>query len=93
MANNLFVSYDLINPGQNYGAVIDAVKGLGEWAKVHKSLWYVNSSYSASDAHDVVRTEMDQNDKLLVIDATNNNAAWTNLSDEVSDFIQEQWNQ
>jgi len=41
--NNLFVSYDLKDPGQNYDRVITAIKGLGSWAKVQYSLWYVSS--------------------------------------------------
>ncbi|WP_084615864.1 hypothetical protein [Solimonas flava] len=91
MANNLFVSYDLINPGQKYEAVIAEIKKLGSWAKVHYSLWYVNSSYSASDAVSKVWAVMDSNDKLLVVDATNGAAAWQNLSDEVANHIKDQW--
>lgn len=34
MANNLFVSYDLHSPGQDYDKVADAIKSLGAWAKV-----------------------------------------------------------
>lgn len=32
--NNLFISYDLKNPGQNYERVMNAIKGLGSWARV-----------------------------------------------------------
>jgi hypothetical protein len=92
MANNLFVSYDLYSPGQNYQAVIDAVKALGNWAKVHKSLWYVNSSYTAAQAVDRIWAKMDSNDTVLVVDATNKAVAWQNLSDEVSNFIKDKWN-
>ncbi|RLL64603.1 hypothetical protein D8666_22615 [Ochrobactrum soli] len=91
MANNLHISYDLMNPGQNYDAVIDAIKGLGSWAKIHKSFWYVNSTYSAAEARNIVWGVMDSNDKLYVVDATNNEAAWENLSDEVSNHIKNQW--
>ena len=42
--NNLFISYDLKNPGQNYDRVITAIKGLGSWAKVQYSLWFVSST-------------------------------------------------
>ena len=36
MSNNLFISYDLYSPGQDYSAVIEGIKSLGGWAKVHK---------------------------------------------------------
>ncbi len=91
MANNLFISYDLYKPGQNYEAVIAEIKSLGNWAAVHKSLWYVNSHLSPSQALDRVWAKMDANDKLIVVDATNNSAAWHNLSDEASAYIKDQW--
>lgn len=91
MANNLIVSYDLNNPGQDYSKVIDAIKSLGAWAKIHKSVWYVNSPYSASQAVEKVWATMDRNDSLFVVDATNQNAAWQNLSTEVATFIRDQW--
>lgn len=91
MANNLHISYDLNNPGQNYDAVIEAIQGLGEWAKVHKSFWYVNSNYTAEAAAKIVWEKMDQNDMLYVVNSTNNTAYWYNLSDEVTRYIQERW--
>lgn len=91
MANNLFISYDLNNPGQNYNTVIEKIKTLGNWAKVQYSLWYVNSNYSASEAAKIVQAVMDKNDSLIVIDATNNKAAWYGVSDQVTKFIQEHW--
>ncbi len=91
--NNLFISYDLKNPGQNYESVITAIKTLGTWAKVQYSLWYVSSSYSAKQAAEIVRRAQDTNDSLIVIDATNNDASWYNLDQDVSKFIQQQWTQ
>lgn len=91
MSNNLFVSYDLMQKGQNYEAVIAEIKKLGSWAKVNYSLWYVNSQLSASEAAKRVWAVMDSNDKLIVIDSINNNAAWHNLTEEVSNHIKDQW--
>ncbi|MEJ6080907.1 CRISPR-associated protein Cas2 [Vibrio sp. 1-Bac 57] len=91
MANNLFISYDLNSPGQDYQVVIDEIKSLGSWAKVQKSHWYVNSSFTASQALEKVWAKMDSNDSLIVVDATNNNASWQGLLKEVSDHILDQW--
>ncbi|WP_106486082.1 hypothetical protein, partial [Escherichia coli] len=57
-----------------------------------ESNWYVNCSYSAEDAAKIVRAVMDSDDKLIVVDATNNSAYWYNLSDEVSNQILTEWN-
>lgn len=91
MANNLHISYDLNDPGKNYDAVIKAIKELGNWVKVHKSFWYVNSQYSAGQAVNHIWKKMDRNDTVYVVDATNNSAAWENLSDDVKSSIRNYW--
>lgn len=91
MANNLFISYDLNSPGQGYDEVFNAIKSLGNWAKVQKSFWYVSSTYSAEQAAEIVWAKMDRNDSLIVIDASSNDASWYNLPREVSNYIQENW--
>ncbi|AHW92981.1 MULTISPECIES: hypothetical protein [Enterobacteriaceae] len=90
MANNLFITYDLIKT-KNYPAVHDAIKSLGNWAKVTESNWYVNSNYSAQDAAKKVMAAMDNDDKLIVVDSTNNSASWYNLTKEVENHIKDQW--
>ncbi|AQV21906.1 TPA: hypothetical protein JW677_000878 [Escherichia coli] len=91
MANNLFVTYDLIKT-KDYAAVHDAIKALGNWAKVTESNWYVNSNYSVEEAARKVRAAMDSDDKLIVVDAKNNSASWYNLLPAVENQIQNEWN-
>lgn len=91
MANNLFISYDLMAPGQHYDRVIEAIKALGSWARVHYSLYYVNSSLTAAEACNRVWGAMDRNDRIIVIDTTNNAAAWQGLPDEVGQHIRDNW--
>ena len=91
MANNLVISYDLNNPGQNYEKVIAAVKTLGSWAKVHRSVWYVDSVCSATQARDRLWAVMDASDSVFVVDATNGNVAWQSLNPDASNHILEQW--
>ena len=54
MANNLFVTYDLIKT-KNYPAVYEAIKSLGVAVKVTESNWYVNSHYNSEQAAQIVR--------------------------------------
>ena len=91
MGRNLHISHDLNVPGQNYEAVIEQIKSLGNWAKIHKSFWYVSSDYTARQAADKVWAVMDASDTVYVVDATNNEAAWHNLSKEVYEFILDKW--
>jgi hypothetical protein len=91
MSNNLFISYDLYEPGQNYEAVIEKIKSFGSWAKVQKSVWYIKTNYSAQQIAKAVWGVMDSSDSLIVIDTTNNTAVWYNLSDEVSKYLKSKW--
>lgn len=73
MAFNLFIAYDLDNPGQNYEAVHERIKSLGRWYWAQKSFFYVHTAFSPEEAHRHVFAVMDSNDKLTVVDAT---GAW-----------------
>lgn len=92
MANNLFITYDLNKSGKNYEGVFEAIKSLGNWAKYQKSAWYVRSNYTADQACTIVWAKMDADDSLMVIDASNNTAAWQGLPTQVATHIQQNWN-
>lgn len=91
MANNLHISYDLNNPGQNYEVVIAKIKSLGSWAKIHKSYWFVKSNLSAEEACKAVWAVMDKTDTVYVVNSSRNEAAWQNINPDASKFIQDQW--
>jgi hypothetical protein len=91
MPNNLHISYDLKNPGRDYEAVIGVIKGLGSWAKIHYSFWYVDSRFTTSQARDAILRVLDSNDTVYVVDASNNDAAWHNLSSQVAEHIGQRW--
>lgn len=69
MAYNLFIAYDLMQPGQNYEAVRDKIKSLGPWHQFQLSLFYVNTISSPHEAYTAIVSVMDVNDRLAVIDA------------------------
>lgn len=89
--NNLTISYDLYKQGQDYHAIIDAIKALGNWARLHKSVWYVKSGLSASQTIERLQRVIDSNDSVYVVDSTNNEAAWFNVAPKVADFLQQNW--
>ena len=92
MSRNLFVAYDLNNPGQNYERVIAEIKRHGGWAKLEYSLFYLDSNETAESVANAVWRVMDSNDKLVVIDATTNNAFWYGIAPDASKYMQEHWN-
>lgn len=66
---NLFIAYDLMEPGQNYDAVQGAIKELGRWHQFQYSLFYVSTQHSPAEAFALVQAHMDRSDRLAVIDA------------------------
>lgn len=66
---NLFIAYDLMSPGQNYEAVRDAIKSLGQWHQFQLSLFYVHTQHSPSEAFSIVASAADRNDRIAVINA------------------------
>lgn len=69
MPYNLFIAYDLIPPGQNYEAVRQRIRELGQWHQFQYSLFYVNTMLTPQEAYNAVIEVMDAGDKLAVIDA------------------------
>lgn len=69
MAYNLFIAYDLLQPGQNYDGVRTRIKELGQWYQFQLSLFYVHTSHTPQEAYAHVLSAMDTGDRLAVINA------------------------
>ena len=67
MSYNLFIAYDLNQPGQNYDDVRDAIKSLGQWWQAQYSLFYVHTQHAPAQAFAIIQAVMDRNDRLAVI--------------------------
>jgi hypothetical protein len=52
----------------------------------------VNSPYTAQQAVTLLKQVLDANDKVYVVDATNNQAYWNTLDSASASLIQDQWN-
>ena len=67
---NLIVAYDLIEPGQHYDTVRNAIRSLGPWYQLQYSLFFVQAQLTPEQAYNRIRVFMDANDKLFIADAT-----------------------
>ena len=92
MAKNIFISYDLNAPGQNYTNLIEEIKKIGDWAHVQGSLWHVKSNLTPTQIRDLLLPRIDKNDSLIVIDASNNIVSWSNVSTAVAEHLNSTWN-
>jgi hypothetical protein len=87
--NRILISYDLNTPGQDYPNLIERLKSYGTWWHHLDSLWIIKTSESASMVHDVIRTYLDTNDELLVVNITGDPAAWSGFSDDGSKWLKD----
>lgn len=85
--NTLLIGYGLNASGQNYDDLIEKIKSTGNWWHGLDSTWIVKSSLSATSMRDLLRSEIDDNDELLVVDITSDAAAWYGFSDKASQWL------
>lgn len=85
--STLLVGYDLNRPGQNYGDLIDYLKGLGAWWHHLDSTWLVNTTRTPTQVRDGAAAFLDPGDELLVIDVTSDARAWRGFSDSGSNWL------
>ena len=76
----ILISYDLVGTdegSQDYKKLIAAIKALGAWANVNRSVWIVRTSKTAEAVSNELGQHMDANDRLFVI-RVYREAAWVN---------------
>jgi hypothetical protein len=71
------ISYDLDKPGQDYPRLIKELERLGA-TRVLYSEWVWQSTSTAVEIRDYLKSFIDSNDMLLVV-ALTGEAAWTSL--------------
>ena len=67
------ITYDLNTEGQDYSALYDKIKSLGEWFHPLESVWFLQplSTYTAVNTiTEQLRTTMDNNDHIFVVEIT-----------------------
>ena len=90
MPNNLVVSFQ-IGAADRIAAAIQTIQGLGAAIELHPTLWAVSSAYSAEEVADRVWTSLSGDDRLVVVDSSNDNVAWFNLSDDAAVVLAKTW--
>jgi hypothetical protein len=85
----LQISYDLNQPGRDYGPLIARIKDLGVqgWCHPLESLWLIVTPSTPVTVRDDLRRYIDQSSKLLVLDVSHDPAAWFGLPQDISDWL------
>lgn len=85
----LMIGYDLNKPGKDYGPLVEAIKALGAWWHHLDSTWLVKCEKTATDVRDALRTQLDSNDELLVLDVTGRARAWVGFNERGSAWLKD----
>lgn len=86
MSQVLIISYDLINPGQNYQDLLARIKKYKNWARLGGSSYLIYTTATPVQVRDYLMKALDSNDKLFVGVAPAP-SAWNGLPEEVSNWI------
>lgn len=70
------INYDLKRPGQNYEALLEAIKNCGAWWHYLGSTWLVDTGMNAKGIWDRLAPHVDKNDYVLVIGITRDYQGW-----------------
>ncbi|GAA1004093.1 hypothetical protein GCM10009551_079830 [Nocardiopsis tropica] len=85
--STVLIAYDLNSPGQDYKTLIEKIKTYGTWWHHLDSLWIVKTDSTAKTVRDALAPLIDSGDELLVIDVSNNSAAWNGFNQKGSDWL------
>ena len=67
----LLISYDLKKPDRDYSSLYEAIKNAGcNWWHYLESVWIINTDLTPGVCSDLIRSSMDEDDSLFVVDIT-----------------------
>jgi hypothetical protein len=90
MGHNLFIHY-LLDPKTSEASIVRAVSSLGNSTPIFPGLWYVNGIEDAKEALKRVSSWMTDKDRLVVVDAANNECLWFNMDEKLAQRIRQNW--
>ena len=64
------VNYDLRKPDRDYDDLYDTIKSANGWAHAMDSLWFISTSESVDTWSSRLKSVMDADDHLFVVDIT-----------------------
>lgn len=81
----LLVAYDLIKPGKDYAGFYSTLKTAQAWWHYLESTWLIKTDHSPQDWFNKLKSHMDYNDRILIVQITKNYQGW--LPKEAWDWV------
>lgn len=89
---NIFIAFELFRPERGDERIAETVEAFGcPWARINKNVFYLHGDLDAPYVGGKVWAAMNMDDKLVVIDASKNDARWYNIKPEISEFLVANW--
>ena len=66
----LLICYSLSRPELHQVGLAHMISSLGRWWHPFESVWLVSTGYRANEVRDILASQIDPNDQLLVLDIT-----------------------
>jgi len=86
--SNILIGYDLNMTGQRYEALIGLIKKtFPNYWHCLDSTWIVQTGMTPVQVRDWLKTQIDANDELFVVDITGKAAAWAGFKGECNDWL------
>lgn len=87
--NTLLIGYDLNKAGKNYDGLITSIKDSPDWWHYLDSTWLVKTNLTVEAMRNQLSPYIDNDDELLVIDATDADAAWVGFNNDAARWLRE----
>ena len=84
MRNNFFVAFKLRDPRANFKDIYDDLQTIGISTPLSRSLWYVNSAYSAKEVYQLLIGRLDAGDQLCILDSDGHVVTWADRRGQIT---------
>ena len=89
---NIVIWFQLFHPEKGEERVRQTIEAFGcSWAKIANGLYYMHGEHDAQTVGNKVWGVLNIDDKLVVVDSTNNDARWYNVNPDISKFMVDNW--
>jgi len=83
----LLVGYALHKPVHEYARLFETLKSHGTWWHGLDSTWFIKTDLTAAQLRDALMALIDSNDALLVLDVSDDPAAWVGFPQPAGDWL------
>lgn len=83
------MAYDLKQPGQRYAELIADLKSFGTYWHHLDSTWLVKTDLTPVQLRDRLKQYLDSGDELLLLDVSEDAAAWIGFSKSASEWLKQ----